>query len=136
MTSERKELLKKINEQISKKREMLLSHIPTIHEIEDGFVFRFFSNWSSCDDNKKIKFKKIDCDNPDEIMYNFFLPKGTILDIKKRKYAGCIICLSGSLELCVNNKTIELKAHSKRCLDDDTYHGRVLKDTYIVTHSR
>lgn len=136
MTSERKLLLEKINTQISNKRKMLMSHIPTIHEIEDGFVIRLFSNWNSCEDNKKVKYKKIKSDDPNEIMYNFFLPKGTTLDIRKRKYAGCVICLSGHIELCVNNEIIQLKAHTKKCLNDDTYHGRVLRDTYIVTHSK
>lgn len=136
MVEEKKKLLEKINNQIMVKKEKLLNNLPVVHQIEDGLIIRFFSNWESCDDNRRIKYKKIESDVEGEKLYNFFLPKGTILDIKKREYAGCILCLTGHIELFVKDDVVDLKAHQKKCLEDDTYHGKVYKDSYIVTQTR
>lgn len=135
MTEEKKKLLEKIHDQINKKKTDLLNSLPVIHSIEDGIVIRFFSGWERCEDNRRILYKKIDCDNPNEIKYNFFLPKGTILDIKKREYAGCITCLSGELELDVNGEIIHFLPHMERCLESDVYQGKVLQDAYLVTEA-
>lgn len=135
MTEEKQKLLDKINNQIQKKKNDLLNALPIVHSVEDGIVIRFFLDWEHCEENKKIRYMKIDCDDPHEVRYNFFLPKGTILDIKKREYAGCITCLSGELELDVNGKVVHFYSHTKKCLDSDIFQGRVIKDSYIVTEA-
>lgn len=135
MTEEKKELLTKIHSLITKKKQAILDSFPIIHLIEDGIVIRFFSNWERCDDDHRIRFKKIQCDNPQDVKYNFFLPKGTMLDIKKREYAGCITCLSGEIELEVNGRTVHLSEHMEKCLESDVYHGRVLRDAYVLTEA-
>lgn len=135
MTEERKKIIEKIHDQIKQKKKDLINALPVIHLIEDGIVIRFFSNWEQCEDDSKIRYIKIDTENPNEKKYNFFLPKGTILDIKKREYAGCIMCLTGEMELEVNENLIRLIAPMERCLESDVYCGRVLKDSYVVTHA-
>lgn len=134
MKTQREELLQKISQQLINKKTELLNRLPIIHEIEDGIAIRFFSGWDVCKDNVKIKFKKFTSDD-DEILYHFFLPKGTYLDIKKREYAGCIVCLEGHIVLEVNDKFIPILPHTKTCLNNDVYHGKVLKDSYILTRA-
>ena len=94
-----------------------------------------FSKWELCEDNESIRYQKIVSDDPEELLYHFYLPKGTILDIKKREYAGCILCLSGRIDLFVENDVVELRANLKKCLESDVYHGKVLRDSYVVTHA-
>lgn len=134
MIAQKQKLLQKIYGQLKTKKTELINHLPIIHEIEDGIAIRFFSGWEECKNNKKIKFKKFTSDD-DEILYHFFLPKGTYLDIKKRKYAGCIVCLEGHVVLEVDNKLVVILPHTKTCLNSNEYHGKVLKDSYILTRA-
>ena len=135
MTEEKQKLIEKIHKQLKDKKKGILQHLPVVHEIEDGFAIRFFNKWNYCEDNEKIKYQKIESDMDEEILYHFYLPKGAILDIRRRDYAGCVICLSGHVELFVDGEVIELCANQKKCLKSDLYHGRVLKDTYVVTRA-
>lgn len=59
MEKEKKYLLEKINRLIEEKRENLFKRIPNVHEIDDGIVIRFFTHWDNCEEDSKIKFKKI-----------------------------------------------------------------------------
>lgn len=134
MIDERKLLLKKINELIDKKKNELLKHLPNIHEIEDGIIIRSFQEWSDCDENTKIKYKKIpNINKPEEIVFFYFLPKGTILELKKREHVSCITCLTGKIELEFDGKIQILEPYSKMCLDDNMFYCRTLENTYIIT---
>lgn len=136
MEGEKKKILDKINGQIDKIRNRLLDKFPAIHEIEDGFIIRFFTKWDSCDENTKIRYKKIaNRSNPDEKTVFFFIPKGAYIVNKKRDYIGCLTCINGQLELVVNNKMIYLDAYTKTCLDTNEFHGRALENTYLITTS-
>lgn len=135
MTEEKEKVIERIHKQISKKKRELINNLPMIHLIEDGIIIRFFSNWEQCEEDSRIRYVKIDTGDSERKKYNFFLPKGTILDIKKRRYAGCIMCLTGELDLEVSGKHVHLKAPMERCLDSDVYCGRVLKDSYVVTEA-
>ena len=59
MTTERKELLAKVNELINKRKKQLLDKLPDVHEVDDGIIIRFFTEWDNCDVNEDIKYKKI-----------------------------------------------------------------------------
>lgn len=135
MTTEKKEILNKINKQILELKNKMLDRIPTMHEIDDGFVVRFFSNWDSCvENNTTIMYKKIpNLNKPDEKVVFFFIPKGAILQHKKREFVGCITCLDGSLEIETVDETIHLERFTKICLDDDEFQGIALENTYLLT---
>jgi hypothetical protein len=134
MTNERKELLSKVNGLIRKRKEALLNQLPSIHEIDDGIIIRFFTEWDDCDENNGVKYKKIQSiDKPNEIVVFFYLPKGAYFQLKKRNYIGNMTCLSGSLELDFDNHTRILNGYTKICLDSDTFEGRAIENTYVVT---
>lgn len=137
MTEEKKKILDRINILLDKRREELLQHFPSIHEINDGIILRFFTNWDNCDDDNKIKYKKIvNHDNPDEIIVFFFLPKDSYFQLKKREYIGCMTCLSGLLELKFGNNIRILNQYNKICLDSDEFEGRALENTYVITTNK
>jgi hypothetical protein len=134
MTEERKKILDKINGQIAKLTSELLSKFPAIHDIDDGFVVHYFTDWDACDENTKIRYKRIvNVTKPEETVVFFFIPKGAHIEHKKRDYIGCITCLTGELELNVNNEIVCLEGATKMCLDTDEFHGRALKNTYLIT---
>lgn len=137
MTHEKRIILNKIDRLISKRKTELLKDLPSVHEIDDGIVIRFFTEWDNCDDNNDIRFKKINnLDNPDEIVYFMFLPKNAIFDLMKRDYIGCISCLSGKLEINIDNKIRMLENYSKICLESDVFQGKALENTYIITTNK
>jgi hypothetical protein len=136
MVAEKKELLCKINALIHKRKEALLDKFPTIHKIEDGIIIRFFSEWDNCD-NTDIKYRKIpNEDRPDEIIIFFYLPKGTYFELEKRDYIGFMTCLNGKLELNFDNKIRILNSYTKICLNSDTFEGRALENTYVITTNK
>lgn len=136
MKDEKRELLDKINGQIDKIRNRLLDMFPAIHEIEDGFIIRFFTDWDSCDDNTKIRYKRIsNLNNPDEKIIFFFIPKGAYIEHKKRDYIESITCINGQLELTMNNKLVVLDSYCKVRLEDNEFHGRATENTYLITSS-
>lgn len=137
MTDEKRQILDKINKQILKLRNEMLDRFPAVHEIEDGFIIRFFTDWDSCDDNTKIRYKRIiNVNKPDEKVVFFFIPKGAILEHRKRDYIGCITCINGGLELEIGDKTVLLEAYTKICLEDNEFHGKALENTYLITTNK
>jgi hypothetical protein len=137
MNEEKKILLSRINGKIHKKIGELLEKLPSVHTVDDGIIIRFFGDWDNCDDNDKIKFKKIpNLDVPEEVVIFFYLPKGAYFDLKKREYIGCITCLDGKLELNFQDKIQILNGFNKICLDSDIFEGKALENTYIVTTNK
>lgn len=136
MNEERKKILHKVNELIEKKTNKLLQKLPDVHEIDDGVVIRFFTEWDNCDDNVKIRYKKFSNEkNPDEKLVFFFLPKGALISLMKRDFIKTITCFSGELELNINNTVRYLSSYNKIHLNTDTFMGKALEDTYVLTSS-
>ena len=134
MTTERKELLAKVNDLIDKRRKQLLDRLPSVHEVEDGIIIRFFAEWDFCDDNNNIKFRKINnVDKPEEIVIFYYLPKGVYFEMKERNYINCITCINGSLEIVCNGVTRVLGPQTKMCLESNCFEGRALENTYVIT---
>lgn len=137
MTTEKKELLNKINSLIHKRKEELLNKLPNIHKIDDGIVIRFFTEWDNCDTNTEIKYKKItNVDRPDEVIIFFYIPKGTYFEFNKKDYVSSMTCLSGKLELNVNDNMRILSPYTKIFLNSDTFDGRALENTYVITTNK
>lgn len=137
MTEEKRKILDKIHGQLAKMTNEILSKFPTIHDIDDGFIVRYFTDWDACDDNTKIRYKRIlNVNKPDETVVLFFIPKGAFLEHKKRDYVGCITCITGGLELVIENETIYLEPYTKMCLETDEFHGRALENTYLITTNK
>jgi len=133
MTEERKKILDKINLQIDKLRNNLLDKFPAIHEIDDGIIIRFFTDWDCCDDNSKIRYKRIiNEEKPEEKTIFMYLPKGAYFQHMKRDYVDSVICLSGEIELNINNEIVYIEKYTKKRLISNEFHGRVLENTYLI----
>ena len=137
MNKEKEKLLKKINEVIDLKMDLLLQQFPTIHEIDEGFFVHFFNNWKSSDDNENIKYKKINSvDDENEIVYIMYLPKDSYFGLKKRDCIKNITCLSGGLELNFKNKTRFVDAGEKINVVNEMFKGKSLDNTYLITSNK
>jgi hypothetical protein len=137
MTDERKTILDRVNALIEKRKDELLKALPSIHEIDDGIIIRFFTNWDNCDSNELIRYKRIIDDNkPNDVVIFYFIPKGAIIERKKRDYIHCISCISGKVELNINNKIECLTGFKKICFDAEEFEGVALEDTYVLTSNR
>ena len=135
MTEEKQIVLNKIDTLLNKRKAELLKKLPSIHEIDDGIIIRFFTEWDEC--HNDIKFKRIiDDSKPEEVIMFYFLPKGAVIERKKRDYIKCIACLSGELEIVEETQTRYLTPYKKFCLDSDECHGIALEDTYVITSNR
>lgn len=136
MENDRKKLLKRIDELITKRKSEMLKELPSVHEIDDGIIIRFFTNWDNCEDDNEIKFKKIiNDDNPDDSTVFFYIPKGSFFDIKQRFYIGSLTCLNGNIDVTVNNNTKQVTGYSKILINSDEVMGLALENTYLITSS-
>jgi hypothetical protein len=134
MTTERKELLAKVNELIRKRKKELLEKLPNVHEVDDAIIIRFFDEWDECDENTGIKYKKIsNIDKPNEVVVFFYLPKGSYFELKKRNFINSITCLNGKLEIDYDNEIRIVDKSTKICLNSNIFEGRALENTYLVT---
>jgi hypothetical protein len=137
MTTERKEILDKVNTLINKRKNELLDLLPNIHKVDDGIIIRFFGEWDNCDNNESIKYKKIpNLDDPDEIVVFFYLPKGAYFDLRNRDYICHMTCLNGKIEIEYNNETRILNAYNKIFLNTKIFEGHALENSYVVTTNR
>jgi len=135
MSEEKKLILKKIDKLIDKRKSEMLKSLPSIHEIDDGFIIRFFTAWDDCVNN--IKYKRIlNEDNNEDVVIFYFLPKGAVVELKKRDYIKCLACLSGSFELKFGGNTHILTGFKKICIVGDEFEGVALEDTYILTSNK
>ena len=136
MTEEKKIILEKIDYLITKRKAELLKGLPSIHEIEDGIIIRFFTDWDNCDDDDKIKYKKIiNVDKPDESVVFFYIPRDSKFQLKQRFFIGDMTCLEGKMEVTADNKTRLLEGQSKMSVDSDEVIGKAIKNTYVLTTS-
>lgn len=132
MTTEKKEILKKINNIIDFRIKELLNKLPNFHTIDDGFIVRYFTEWDYCDNNNNIKYKKIkNSDYPNELSYFFFIPKDATFDYDDKEVKQ-ITCLSGGLLLDTEKKFIEIKPYTKNEININKFSGRALENTYLV----
>lgn len=136
MEKEKKYLLEKVHGLINERKEAILQKLPNVHEIDDGIIIRFFTNWDNCEDDNTIKFKRIvNQDDPNESIVFFYIPKGGYFDLKQRFYIGCMTCLNGSINVTFKNQTKTLKGYSKICVETDEIEGIAQENTYLITCS-
>jgi hypothetical protein len=137
MTAERREILDKVNALIDKRKTELLNRFPSIHEIDDGIIIRFFTDWDNCHTNELIRYKKIINEkNPEDITIFYFLPKGADVVPIKRDYIHSMACLSGKLQININGELQTITGFKKIAFDSDYFEGVALEDTYILTTNR
>ena len=137
MTEEKKIILEKIDVLISKKKVELLKEFPSIHEVDDGIIVRFFTKWDNCINNGKIRFKKItNINDSGETVIFFYLPQGAYFEFKKRSFIKCITCLNGKIKINFHNKIMILENFNKICLKDDEFEGVALENTYLITTNK
>lgn len=136
MNAEKKLILEKIDLLISKRKAELIKELPSVHEIDDGYIIRFFTEWDNCEEDGNIKYKKIiNKDNPDESVVFFYIPKDSSFQLNQRFHIGDLTCLSGKVKIIFNNKKIILDNYSKIVLNTNEVEGNALENTYMVTTS-
>jgi len=137
METRTKELFDKINDLILKKKEILLNKLPTIIEFDNGAMsIQFFSEWNSIGEDKLIKHKELtNLNDESEKVSLFFVPKGSYFKVVNRKPVKHIICLSGKLEIDFNGFIRVVNYHESMIPDTDTYSGKALENTYVLTTS-
>jgi hypothetical protein len=136
MTEEKKMILDKIDVLLNKRKAELLKELPSIHNVDDGIIIRFFTEWDNCEDDNTIKYKKIpNLDNPNESVVFFYIPKNAYFDLKQRFYIGWVTCLNGIIEIVTENKNRLLEGYSKICVDSNNVQGRAFENTYLLVTS-
>jgi hypothetical protein len=133
MNKECKIAFEKAKKIIFEKKEDLVNHFPLVHEIEDGFIVKFFSKWEECEETK-LKVRKIkSLDNPEEIIYLGFMPKGLKINAESKNYNECIICLDGNLMIDIEGDIKYIESFSKLCIGSNKkYCGESLLDSYFI----
>jgi hypothetical protein len=136
MTEEKQLILNKIDTLLNKRTAELLEELPSVHEISDGIVIRFFTEWDNCAEDNEIKFKKVEnLDDPDEVVVFFYIPKDSYFTLKQRFYIGCMTCLNGVIEITAKGETSILESYSKICVDSDDVQGKAYENTYLIVTS-
>jgi len=136
MSEEKQILLTKIDHLLAKRRAELIKELPDVHDVDDGIIIRFFTEWDNCQDDNKIKFKKlISHDKPDESVVFFYIPKNSYFELKQRFYVGCMTCLNGKIDITANGETRLLEYYSKICVHSDDVIGKAYENTYLIVTS-
>lgn len=126
------ELYSKLNRLISEKKERIMNMLPTTHIINDGIIIRFFNGWESGENNIKIH-EIFNHDNESLKSYLFYMPKGSMFDIKKHSFKESIVCLDGELEIYIENKRVFMSDYSKKIIDVNLDHQvKALKNSYVL----
>ena len=135
MTEEKKIILDKIDALICKRKAELLNELPDVHEIDDGIIVRFFTEWDNCADDDEIKFRKIEVENPDESVVFWYLPKGSSFELNQKFYIGCMTCLNGKMEVSFGSHKTTIGSYQKICVNSEDVEADVLENTYLITTS-
>lgn len=134
MNEDRQILLKKINDLIDKRKVGLLHRIPCVHEIDDGILIRFFTDWGECEINNGIRFKKIINEkDSNDITIFYFIPKGTMLEKTPRDYINTIICISGKVKLDMDKEVFYLNGSKKININKAEFEATAIEDSYLIT---
>lgn len=137
MNEEKKKILDRINELIDKRKEDLLSRFPHIHEIDDGIIIRFFTNWENCQTNEDVKYVKIfNKQDSDDITILHFIPKGTKLDYNRYEYVHSVLCVSGKIEIGIDSESFIIEANEKLYLPTNEFEAYAHDDSYVITQNK
>lgn len=122
----------KLNKLISEKKQRLMDILPSTHLINDGIIIRFFDGWKSGEGNIKIH-EIYNHDKESLKSFLFYMPKGSMFNIKKHTYKESIICLDGEIELYIENQRHHLCDYSKKIIDIGYDHDvKALKNSYVI----
>lgn len=129
-------LISDIKSSINKRKEYLISKMPLVHTINDGIIIRFFNGWNDSE-HKDVKYINITNENQiNTKAFYFFLPKGSIFDVREHKYEEQLICLDGKIQLHYNDNIKILNSFSRFNVPSNTKHyGIALDNTYMVVIS-
>lgn len=134
--TEKQKVLKKIDSLLAKRTAQLLHDFPDVHEVDDGIVIAFFTDWDNCADDDQIRYKKIETnDHPNESVVFWYLPKGSGFELKQRFYIGCMTCLNGEMDVEFDGKLRHLRGYQKICVESQDVVGKVYENTYLITTS-
>lgn len=137
MSEEKKKILDRINELIDKRKEELFLRFPYIHEIEDGIIIRFFTDWDNCKVNEEVRYRKFTNDSDDgDVTILHFIPKDTKLYLNKRDYIHSVICINGKLDIKIDEEIFTLKSHKKLYLPNNELEAYAHEDTYVITQNK
>ncbi len=134
MLNEKREILDKINKQISKKINTLIDHLPVIHSVEDGLIIRYFTKWDKCSTNENIRLRHINnISNPNETVIFYFIPKGAYFTLQKREHIKYVVCLSGKVEIEYDGNTQIIDNYTKLQVNSGEFQGKAIENTYVLT---
>jgi hypothetical protein len=137
MNEEKKKILDKINLLIDKRKDELLQRFPHIHEIEDGIIIRFFTNWNNCSNNEEVRYKRfVNESDDDDITVLHFIPKGTKLELMKHEYINSIICINGRIKIKIDSEAFILESNKKLYLPNNEFEAYAFEDTYVITQNK
>lgn len=135
---EYKETLDHVKTLINNRINYFVNKMPVIHKIDDGIIIRFFSGWEKDSSRGDFMIKKIKSLNENSKGKKFlaFLPKDTYFEVVEHEHKECLVCLSGQLELVIDNEQVLLDSYNQICIDPNVKHsGKTTKDTYLVVTS-
>lgn len=126
------EVYSKLNRLIGEKKKRIMNLLPSTHLVKDGIIIRFFNGWESGENN--IKIHDIFNHDDDSLKsYLFYMPKGSMFDIKQHQYSESIVCLDGELELYIENQRYHMLDYSKKSIDINLDHQvKALKNSYVL----
>ena len=137
MNKDRIDLINKINNLIEKRKIELLQRMPFVHEIDDGIVIRFFSDWGECEFHDGVKIKKIiNDDDITDITIFYFIPKGVSFNSLEYKNINSLLCMYGSIDLNINDKVNIISGGKKISINNNHFSATAIDDTYILTLSK
>lgn len=133
MTPELKNAFEEAKRIIFEKKEILVDALPVVHELDDGIVIKFFTDWEDVN-TTKIKLRKISSlDDPDERVYLGFVPKGVKINARSNLFMECLILLDGELIIDIEGDIKNMTSYTKICIDANSkYNGEAIKDSYFI----
>jgi len=123
MYDEKIKILGKLNQTINKKINDLLSHIPSDIKI-GGFIFHNFNDYNN------IKSSTIINNNKNILL--FYIPQSTYFKYSTDNAIDSITCISGCVEIYLNDSTIFIESKNKKFLNSNNFCGKIIQDTYLI----
>lgn len=139
VNDEKTRLINEIKDQINKRKNYLLNQLPIVHTINDGIIIRFFDEWeeSEYEDVKYIEIENTNDEDEGIKTYYFFLPKGSIFDIKEHTNIETMICLEGKMQIHYDDKVKMLNSYSRFTIPENTKHyGIAIQNSYMIVSSK
>ena len=126
-----KETLEIIDKRIQEYEKDGIEINPQVIEVDKGVLIHYFKGWNKYNDVAMNKGFNIENTKLFDVNM-FFIPKNGTIECQNTNHYKTIVCLDGNIDVSIDGKSKNYDNLSAIDVDDNDYHVKAHRDTFVM----